>query len=78
MELSVCRAVLQVFEGLPKNGKPQEARGEFTVLAGIAAVNGSSDVNVLSVATGTKCCGQVSLIFRDGIRMLFFYHNLYY
>ncbi len=59
----VAEAVHKLYSKLPNHGKPRESYGEFTVLASIVAVNmcaddeSQSECRVLSMATGTKCCG---------------------
>jgi tRNA-specific adenosine deaminase 1 len=59
---AVAAAVIAQYNSLPRNGKP--AQGEWTVLAGFAAVRGppsSPLVHVLSCCTGTKCIGRSRL-----------------
>jgi hypothetical protein len=59
---AVAAAVIAQFNILPRNGKP--TAGEWTVLAGIAAVRGTPDlplIHVLSCCTGTKCIGRSRL-----------------
>lgn len=58
---SIANAAINLYHQLPSNGKPKSDE-EFTVLAAIVAVVSLPDTNkstrVLSLATGTKCCGQ--------------------
>lgn len=59
---AIAAAVIAQFSTLSRNGKP--AQGEWTVLAGIAAIRGppaSPVIHVLSCCTGTKCIGRSRL-----------------
>ena len=64
----VARIVLAHYARLPESGKPALAKGEFSVLAAIVAVESGdkSSKIVLSLATGTKCCG--SGLYQQGDR----------
>jgi hypothetical protein len=59
---AVAAAIIAQFDSLPRNGKP--THGEWTVLAGIAAVRATPTtplIHVLSCCTGTKCLGRSRL-----------------
>jgi tRNA-specific adenosine deaminase 1 len=64
LEKGVVDAVLQIFNSIPANGKPQLSE-EFTILAGIVALVDGVRYRVLSLATGTKCVG-LGLLDEEG------------
>ncbi|GMH94023.1 hypothetical protein TL16_g12788 [Triparma laevis f. inornata] len=50
--------VNELYSSLPNRGKPPSSTGEWTVLSAIVCHNETSkDLHVVSLATGSKCCG---------------------
>jgi tRNA-specific adenosine deaminase 1 len=62
---SISKAVIEVYELLPVAAKP--AAPKFTVLAAFAAVIEESRVEILTLATGTKCASSQMLGTSGGI-----------
>ncbi|XP_055638089.1 tRNA-specific adenosine deaminase 1 [Toxorhynchites rutilus septentrionalis] len=56
----IAEACLEKFERLPKTGKPN-LEFEWTILSAIVLVDGGSEIEIVSMGTGTKCLGSDEL-----------------
>ncbi|GMH84428.1 hypothetical protein TrST_g2118 [Triparma strigata] len=55
---SIDTCVNELYSSLPNRGKPPSSTGEWTVLSAIVCHNETSKgLHVVSLATGSKCCG---------------------
>lgn len=54
--LDICQLCFDTYKKLPKRGKPESGR-EWTLLAGVVQER-NGDLEVVSIATGSKCIGK--------------------
>lgn len=55
---AVFTAVSRAYEKLPAKGKPAKTPVEWTMLAGIVALDGAGGCHPIAIATGNKCIGK--------------------
>ena len=71
LSLAIYTAVKTRYDSLPNRGKPPRKSSEWTVLAGIVAKHDDeSNPWVVSLGTGSKCCGPAAIDEDGGGKVL--------